>query len=62
VDGQLVPQEPQCAVSVRIFLHVPLQNVWPVGQETCVPAVVAVIVLFLETNDELNFPFMQVSP
>jgi hypothetical protein len=61
-DRQLVPQEPQCEVSVRIFLHVPLQEVWPEGQETCVPAAVVVVVLFFGTNDELNCPFMQVSP
>jgi hypothetical protein len=73
-DEQASPHDPQFPASVWRSLQVPLQKFRPAGHDPLLTAaVVAVsavtvvpvstgVVLFFWTSNELNCPFMQVSP
>jgi hypothetical protein len=73
-DEQASPHDPQFPASVWRSLHVPLQKFRPAGHDplltarvvpvstvTVVPVSTDVVLVFW-TNNELNCPFIQVSP
>jgi hypothetical protein len=76
-DVQEFPHDPQFPVSFRRSMQVPLQEFRPVGHDPCVPTAVGDIraapagvvpddtaedPFLLWPDDELNCPFLQISP